>query len=297
VAVQKAPIGLVGLGLIGMAVAGRLRAAGFPVLGYDIDESRRGALARLGETPAGSIAEVTRASPRIILALFDTDQVEDVVEGAGGLLESAPARRVALSMTTADPERLAALATRAAPQIALVEGPISGSRDQVAAGDGVGLIAGAEAAVAEVEDLLEAICPRRFLFPKVGDGGRVKLAVNLVLGLNRLALAEGLVFAERLGLDTAAFLEVLRSSAAYSEVMDAKGPKMVRGDYETESRIAQVLKDAQLIHEKAAAAGQRLPLGEVEAAILQASVDAGEGEWDNSAVIEEVRRRRRNRSG
>ena len=64
-----------------------------------------------------------------------------------------------------------------------------------------------------------------------GNGGRAKLAINHMLGLNRLVLAEGLVFAERLGLEPAAFLDVARQSAAYSQVMDIKGPKMVSGDY------------------------------------------------------------------
>src|SRR5439155_1704445 len=82
----------------------------------------------------------------------------------------------------------------------------SGASAQVATGEAVGLIAGDPEAVARAADLLDAVCPRRFLLGKVGHAGRAKLAVNLVLGLNRLALAEGLVFAERLGLDPAAFL-------------------------------------------------------------------------------------------
>ncbi|HEX2257023.1 MAG TPA: NAD-binding protein, partial [Afifellaceae bacterium] len=88
-----------------------------------------------------------------------------------------------------------------------------------------------------------------------GAGGRTKLAVNLILGLNRAALAEGLVFAERLGLSPARFLEVARRSAAYSQVMDIKGGKMIAGDFTPQGRIAQSLKDFTLILESAAAAG------------------------------------------
>ena len=102
--------------------------------------------------------------------------------------------------------------------------------------------------------------PRRFHIGKVGDGGRAKLAVNLILGLNRLALAEGLVFAERLGLDPAAFLKVARASAAASQVMDTKGPKMVAGDFAPEGRVRQTLKDAHLMLDQARKTGQQLPL-------------------------------------
>jgi 3-hydroxyisobutyrate dehydrogenase len=138
--------------------------------------------------------------------------------------------------------------------------------------------------------VLDALFPRRF---QIGDGGRAKLAVNLILGLNRLALAEGLVFAARLGLDEAAFLKVARSSAAASQVMETKGPKMVAHDFTPEGRVRQTLKDARLMIEQARKIGQELPLLSVHAAVLEDCQRHGEGEQDNSIVIEEIRRCRR----
>jgi len=125
-----------------------------------------------------------------------------------------------------------------------------------------------------------------------GNGGRAKLAINLILGVNRAALAEGLVFAERMGLDPAAFLAVARDSAAYSQVMDIKGPKMVSGDYTPQGFIHQSLKDFRLILALAASRGQQMPLAALNAAVLEACVKRGEGERDNAAVIEEIRRRK-----
>jgi putative dehydrogenase len=291
---DRQPVGLIGLGLIGTAVTRRLIGAGFAVVGYDVDERKTARFAEQGGTPASSVGEIARRCPRIILAVFDTDQVESVVEE---LIGSAAGPLLVLSMTTVDPDRLAALAAGVADHgITILETPISGASVQVASGDGVGLIAGDEAAIARAADLLDAICPRRFVIGKVGDAGRAKLAINLVLGLNRLALAEGLVFAERLGLDAARFLEVLRGSAAYSQVMDVKGAKMVERDFATQARIVQVLKDVRMMREKADKAGQELPLATVAAEILEGCIRAGEGEWDNSAVVEEIRRRHRGRT-
>ena len=88
---QRAPIGVIGTGLMGTACAGRLRGAGFDVLAYDVDQAK---LARLGETgcrAAGSLAEVARACRKVVLAVFDTGQVEDVIEGKQGLLAVLPA--------------------------------------------------------------------------------------------------------------------------------------------------------------------------------------------------------------
>jgi 3-hydroxyisobutyrate dehydrogenase-like beta-hydroxyacid dehydrogenase len=107
-----------------------------------------------------------------------------------------------------------------------------------------------------------------------------------------LALAEGLVFAERLGLDPAAFLQVARGSAAYSQVMETKGAKMVNRDFAPEGRVRQTLKDVKLMLGQAKGAGQRLPLLEVHADVLEACVRAGEGDRDNSIVIEEIARRK-----
>jgi 3-hydroxyisobutyrate dehydrogenase-like beta-hydroxyacid dehydrogenase len=142
-----------------------------------------------------------------------------------------------------------------------------------------------------VAPVFDALFARRFHIGKIGDGGRAKLAVNLILGLNRLALAEGLVFAERLGLDPAAFLEVARGSASYSQVMDTKGPKMVRGDFSPEGRAKQTLKDCHLMLDSATAVGQKLSLLELHADVLEACVRAGEADMDNSVIIKEVRRR------
>ena len=236
--------------------------------------------------------ELAKSARCVIVAVFNTEQVEDVVENH--LLPSLDegAKKIVLCMSTCDPDRVAALAKRVMSRgVRYLDVPVSGTSDQVRRGDGVALIGGDTAIAEDVEDVLDALFARRFHVGEVGDGGRAKLAVNLILGLNRLALAEGLVFAERLGLDTAAFLEVARGSASYSQVMETKGPKMVRGDFSAEGRVRQTLKDAHLMLDQAAAAGQRLSMLEVHADVLEACVRAGEADLDNSAIIREVRRR------
>jgi 3-hydroxyisobutyrate dehydrogenase-like beta-hydroxyacid dehydrogenase len=251
----------------------------------------------MGGRAAGSVAEVGRACRRILLSVYDTNQVETVIEGAGGLIEAmaaAPGPRIVLCASTCEPERLAALSARVEGQgLALLDTPVSGSSDQLAKGEGVGLLGGDGDALAAVEDVLEAVYPRRFRIGAAGDATKAKLAINLILGLNRAALAEGLVFAERLGLDPAAFFEVARGSAAYSQIMDKKGAKMLRRDFAAQGRVRQSLKDQRLILAAAERAGQALPLVSVHAALLEGCVAHGEAELDNSAVIEEIRRRTR----
>jgi len=288
------PVGLVGVGLLGQAMAHRLLQAGFAVVGFDVDAAKTAALSKLGGRSAASIVDLAARCDPIVLAVFSTDQVEQVVEQ-----ELLPAlgdnsRRIVLCASTCDPDRIAALGARVAARgLRLLETPVSGSSGQVGRGEGVGLIGGDPQVAAEIEPILRALFPTFFHIGGIGDGGRAKLAINLILGLNRLAVAEGLVFAERVGLDPEAFLKVARSSAAYSQVMDIKGSKMIRREFAPEGRVTQHLKDVHLILEQAERVGQQLPLLQVHADVLEACVRQGEGELDNSIVINEIRRRTR----
>jgi len=292
---KQPPIGLIGTGLMGMACAKRLLGAGFDVLGYDVDPAKLRGLTQSGGRRAQSVGEMVRTCRKIVLAVFKTDQVEEVIEGPGGVLAALPPDApavTAICVSTCDPDRIAALAGRLpGDRLRYVEAPVSGSSDQTAKGDALGLIGGTESAIDGARDVLDAICPRWRRLGAAGNGGRAKLAINLILGVNRAALAEGLVFAERMGLDPAAFLAVARDSAAYSQVMDIKGAKMVKGDFAPQGFVSQSLKDFTLMAEQARHIGQQLPLAETYTGLMKGCVENGEGDWDNAAVIQEIRRR------
>jgi 3-hydroxyisobutyrate dehydrogenase-like beta-hydroxyacid dehydrogenase len=286
------PIGVVGLGLMGSALTERLIGAGLGVAGFDVDAERQRGWWHLGGVGAASLAELAGLCDVIFLAVFDTAQVEQVVED--GLLPTAGpgSGKIILCTSTCDPDRISALARRVAQHgIHFLDTPISGTSEQVRQGSGVALVGGDAGTLDEVANILGAVFPSYFYMGPAGSAGRAKLAINLILGLNRLALAEGLVFAERLGLEPTRFLEVARQAASYSQVMDTKGPKMVRGDFSAEGRARQTLKDVELMLAQARKVGQDLPLAQLNAEILQACLRNGEGDQDNSIVINEIRRR------
>jgi len=284
-------VGVIGLGLMGEVLAGRLMAAGFGVLGYDIDPAKNARLVARGGRAAASPAEVA-ACGVIALAVFSTDQVEDVTEKA--LLPAVAAGTVVLCTSTCDPDRIEALGGRlAGSKLRFLETPVSGTSEQVRQGDGVGLIGGDPKTAEDIAPILDALFPRRFHIGKIGDGGRAKLAVNLILGLNRMALAEGLTFAERMGLDPGAFLKVAMGSASSSQVMQTKGPKMLARDFSPEGRVKQTLKDVHMMLDQGEQLGQELPMLKVHCDVLESCVRAGEAERDNSIIVEEIRRRRR----
>jgi 3-hydroxyisobutyrate dehydrogenase-like beta-hydroxyacid dehydrogenase len=124
-----------------------------------------------------------------------------------------------------------------------------------------------------------------------GDANRTKLAVNLVLGLHRAALAEGLMFGRRIGLDPAKLLHTLQNSAAASSVMGVKGRLMVERCYEPpQSRVDQSLKDFKLIADLGAQRGQPLPLADVYIDLLQDCAQRGESHLDNAIIQEAIAR-------
>ena len=113
----------------------------------------------------------------------------------------------------------------------------------------------------------------------------MKLVVNLVLGLNRAVLAEGLCFAERSGVDPHQALEVLRAGPAYSRVMETKANKMLDGDFTPQARLAQHWKNVRLILSAGEWSGATLPLSTLHDQLLSGLIQSGFGDLDNSAII------------
>lgn len=291
-------VGLVGIGLVGTALAERLLARGFDVVGHDILPERRQELERLGGHVASCPADVASRARRVVLSLLTSDIVRQVVEGDGGILQAAPPPQLVIDTTTGDPDETERIAALLAEQgIGYLDATISGSSVQIRDGEGVFTVGGEEEHFAACEDILAALTDKAFHVGPVGSGCKTKLVINLILGLNRVALAEGLAFAEALGLDLSGMLPLLTTTPAHSRMMDTKGRKMVEGDFAIQARLSQHHKDVQLILNLAKKARQELPLSEAHLAILDAAIAAGDGDLDNSAVIEELRRRRGSPAG
>lgn len=291
---MKNRVGLIGIGLAGSAFAELLLEAGYEVVGYDIDAGKCARLAQRGGVAATSPADVAGRCDRVLLSLMTTDIVIQVVEGSGGLLEADPPPSHIIDATTGDPEKSIALAERLAVRgVQYLDATISGSSQQIRDREGVFMVGGDRTAFEACHDLFAAITDKVFHVGPSGSGTKTKLAVNLISGLHRLALAEGLAFAEKLGLDLPAFLDLLCHTAIASDLIEAKGPKMIRGDFiPPQARLAQHRKDVSLILEYARKEGLGLPLSRTHLEVLDSAIRAGDGDLDNAAVIREIRRRR-----
>lgn len=279
-------IGLIGIGLVGSSLVRRFRAAGFDCLGYDISKEAVNRAVTDGMTPAESPAELGGAARRVVLSLPNSDVVETVVEGSDGLVHGLQRGDLVIDTTTSDPERCAQLAARLSGRgIHFLDATILGSSKMVAEGSALVMVGGEADQLERGRDILETFASRIYHMGPNGKGAEAKLIVNLVLGLNRLVLAEGLLLGKKAGVDLTVMLDVLKQGAAYSKVMDQKGDKMISEDFTTEAKLAQHLKDVGLILDMGMKQDLKLPVSALHAEVLRAGVEAGYADQDNSAVI------------
>jgi len=285
---KQSTVGVIGLGLVGSAIAQRLLAAGFRCVGFDVREEARAALAEAGGQPVGSIADV--AADIVVLAVFDSRDVLQVVEGTGGLIANGAVKAI-IDCSTGTPDVLEALSARLAERgIDFIEAPLSGSSQQIGRGEATVLLGGTQDAIKRCTSVLDALSTQRIHVGAAGFGAKAKLATNLVLGLNRAVLAEGMVFAETLGIAPETFLALVLATPARSAAAESKGRMMVDGDFAPQSRIRQHLKDVDLMLNHSRIAGQRLPLSEAHATLMRHAIAAGDGELDNAAIVKQIRR-------
>jgi 3-hydroxyisobutyrate dehydrogenase-like beta-hydroxyacid dehydrogenase len=287
-------VGLIGLGLVGSAMAGRLIKAGFEVVGFDISGEAVARFAAMGGIGAGSVREVARSNDRILLSLPDGEFVRKVSDEMQPAIEPGT---VVIDTTTAALDQVEATADRLKiAGASYLDATLSGSSEVIAAGQAAWLVGGSAKDFESAGPIFEAIGGPVHHLGAVGSGTKAKLISNLILGLNRAALAEGLALAEAWGMDMQATLAASKASAAYSKVMDAKGAKMIEGEYRPQARLKQHHKDVRLMLEAARSAGIDLPLSKLHDQLLTEAEAAGWGDADNAAIIE-VWRGRRNRDG
>jgi len=276
-------IGLIGVGLIGTALIERLQTAGFRVLMWDRDAARRTGAAALGAEVAANAAAVAAQCRRVILSLPDSNIVSSVMSEMENALR---AKTIVVDTSTGEPADAVrfskSLGQRGATYL---DATISGSSEQLRRGEALCMVGGDAEAFARCADVWNALGSQTMHVGASGTGAQLKLVTNLVLGLNRAALAEGLVLAEVMRLDPALTLRVLQASAAYSRIMDTKGPKMIGGDFAPVARLSQHLKDVRLMLQAAGEGNVALPLSEAHRQILEQAEAAGWGDLDNSAII------------
>lgn len=284
---QHDKVGLIGIGLLGQAIAERLLASNFPVVGYD-PRSDLTSYVQAGGVACEDALTVAAQVDRLILSLPNSTIAQEVVQQVGRVL---PRDAIVVDTTTGVPQDGAAMSeSLAAFGVGYLAVTVAGSSQQMRNHQATLLVGGEAETVRGCESLLEALGAKRFHVGNARAASEMKLVVNLAIGLHRAVLAEALAFGESLGFSSAQLVDILRNSPAQSAAMDAKADKMVQGDFEPQARLRQHYKDVQLILDLAESQGAHVPLSKLHTTILQGLIEVGLGDRDNSVVIEAFRR-------
>jgi len=278
-------VGIIGLGLLGNAVASRLLAGGFDVVGYDVVPDRVADLVRLGGRGAASAAEA--GSPDVVCVILPSlASVEEVILGADGLVARGRPAQTIVQMSTISPTLTRRLAREVTARgLSFLDCPISGTSGMVAQGSGVVFVGGERAAFERWRDMLGAVLPKPVYVGEAGQAMVLKLIANLLVALHSAAAAEALAMARRAGLDLNLVLDVLASGAAGSRMLTVRGPLIIKDEFPAQMKLDLFMKDLHLIQDAARDIGTPLPLTDVAERLYAAVHAAGHGAEDLAVVV------------
>ena len=280
-------IGFIGVGLMGSSLAKHLIAAGYPLIAHDVDPAKVDVIVKAGGKKVASPDLIPPQVDVIIMSLPTSQVVNHVVHNDLKLFATGRKGLIVLDATTADPMMSEELAEQLAEKgIIMLDSTISGTSDMCAVKDTIFMVGGKESVYNECKPIFDAMCREHVYMGPNGKGAVIKLIVNLVLSLNRMALAEGLTLAKKAGLDQLQTLEVLKKSAAASKIMDQKGYRMVNRRFLPPSGHLLIhYKDVRLMMALAAKLDCPVPLLSLDAQALASEMCKGRGEWDSSSII------------
>lgn len=279
-------VGLVGVGIMGTAYARNLLERGLAVQGFDVDRDRLDALAKLGGTPAASLADLAAGSDILLCALPNTAALIDAVEGPTGVLAGAHRGLIFVEMSTfplAAKER--ARVVLAPAGVTVIDAPVSGTGAQAAVADIVIYASGDAAAIAQAMPVFDAIGKATHDLGEFGNGSKMKYVANLLVSVHNLVTAEAFVLGEKAGLDPQQILDVIVPGAGNSKILELRGPMMVADDYrEATAKLAMFIKDISVIQGYAEEIGVATPLLDASLAYYEEAVARGLGDLDAAAL-------------
>ena len=288
-----ANVGVVGLGNMGLPMAGHLLVAGFGVRGYDVRPAATDALARAGGVPTASAAETAGGAQVIITSLPSVTALREVVGGEQGLLSAATEGLILIETSTL-PLAAKAEAAEALGRAGTVvlDCPLSGTAGQMRARDIAVYASGDPAAIERSRGVLAAFSRVQHDVGAFGNGMRMKLIANHLVAVHHTAAAEALLLARRAGLDPALALRALSDGAGSSRMLEIRGPMMIEGSFSPANIALEVFqKDIDLISDLARTARCPLPLFSATAQLHLAAMAQGRLGEDPAcvfAVLEEM---------
>jgi 2-hydroxy-3-oxopropionate reductase len=283
---MQSRVGFIGLGIMGKPMAINLMTAGFPLVVHNRSRASVEELARRGATAAASPREVASKSDIIITMLPDSPDVELVALGPDGIKEGGRAGQLMIDMSTINPLVSQKIAQEmSSVGIAMLDAPVSGG-EKGAIDGALSIMAGGDV------DQFERAAPLFDVMGKtithmgtIGAGGFTKLANQIIVAVNLMAISEALVFGRKAGVDPDRMIQALSGGMAGSKCLDMRGDKMLTGEFKPGFKIDLHFKDLNLVHSAASALNVPTPAAALVTQLYAAMRARGKGAMDHSALI------------
>jgi 2-hydroxy-3-oxopropionate reductase len=279
-------IGFIGLGIMGGPMAANLVRAGFDVTGYNRSSAAVERLVAEGGKAAESVAQATSDADVVITMLPDFPEVEAVVFGAGGILESARPGTLYIDMSSIRPQTARRIAVEGTEKdLRVLDAPVSGGEKGAIDGALSIMVGGDEADFAAAAPVFEPLGKTIVHVGPAGAGQTVKAANQLVVGGTYALVAEAIVLLEASGVDAGLGLDVLAGGLAGSRILELKRESMVAREFAPGFRIDLHHKDMGIVLDAAREADVALPVGGLVAQLVAAARAQGHGSLDHSALL------------
>ncbi len=282
-------VGIVGLGIMGGAIARNLVDRGWRVIGFDTDAAKRAELAAAGVIIADSVEQVTRDAPVIMTSLPTPAAVESV---AKAIANSGQPPRIVIELSTltlADKLRFEAILKQAG-HIAL-DCPLSGTGAQARMRDLIVYASGDSSAIARCTGLFADFAKQSADLGVFGNGSRMKFVANHLVAIHNVATAEAMILAERAGLDPKLVVDMVGPGAGGSRMFQMRAPMMVERTYEPATmKVSTWKKDMAIIAEFADDVGCATPLFTLTQPVYTEAMAMGLGDQDTAAVFEVLKK-------
>jgi 3-hydroxyisobutyrate dehydrogenase-like beta-hydroxyacid dehydrogenase len=280
---SKGAVGIIGLGIMGGAFAKNLVAAGWRVIGYDIDPSRRWALARLGVEIGADAGDVARKARTIITSL---PSPRALASTADAIVKAGVSRRVVVeaSTFTLEDKASAEAALREAGHV-LLDCPVSGTGAQAKVKDIVVYASGGAAEIKRLRPMFAGFTRAVHDVGEFGNGSRMKYVANLLVAIHNVASAEAMVLGIKAGLPPQLIFDLVKTGAGNSRVFELRAPMMVKDRYDDPTMtISLWQKDLAVIGGFAQHSGVPTPLFSATLPIYAAALSTGHAAHDTAAV-------------
>lgn len=284
-------VGIVGLGILGNAVALHLLDLGFEVTVFNRNKDKTTQAKEKGATVVDSPKDVAQKSDLAVIVVRDADAVKEVSFGENGIVKGENKELVVADMSTIDPSESKNISEKFQEfGINKLDIPVMGGPNVAITGDLIMMASGDKESFEECKSVFEKIASKVFFLGEKGVAHSIKLAMNLQIAMLALALSEGITLVKKADVDPKIFLEILNSTYFKTGMSENKAFKMIDGIYEPTFTLENLKKDISTMTNAAKSLGVELPMIEKAEEVYEDAVNEGLGSIDYTGIIEHIKR-------